>query len=141
MSPARTVLFDNEAVQALTDASHPKHRRVLAIVEGVASRRRPHGGSTRLAVPTSVRVEAGWDRHAPRAAVINRLRIDDIPLDTERANRASRVAAAVGVSVADAHLAASFEATAAPHAVVTSDPDDIGRISAHLGIRVTVLKV
>lgn len=141
MSPARTVLLDNEAVQALTDARHRKHRRVLAIVEAVATRRRPLTGSARLAVPTSVRVETGWDRHAPRAAAINRLRIDDIPLDTKVANRASVVVAALGVSVADAHLAASLQVTPAPHAVLTSDPDDIGRISRHLGIPVTVLAV
>lgn len=139
--PGRTVLFDNEAVQALIDVSHRKHRRVLAIVEGVAARGRPLAGSVRLAVPTSVRAEAGWDRHAPHAAAINRLRIDDIPLDTEMANRASQVVAALGVSVADAHLAASLDTSVAPHAVVTSDPDDIRRISGHLEVSVTILTV
>jgi len=141
VSPARTVLLDNEAVQALIDVSHGKHRRMLAVVEGVATRRRPLAGSARLVVPTSVRVEAGWNRHAPPAAGINRLRIDDIPLDTEAANRAAQVVSAMGVSVADAHLAASIESTPAPHAVLTSDPDDIGRISRHLGIGVNILAV
>jgi len=141
MTPARTVLLDNEAVQALVNVAHPKHRRVLAIVEGVAARRKPLAGSVRLALPTSVRVEAGWDRHAPGAAVINRLRIDDLPLGAEMADRAARVVAATGVSVAAAHLGASLEATAGPHAVVTSDPDDIRRISRHLGTDVTIVAV
>ena len=61
MSRPRTVVLDNEAVQALADPAHRKHRRVLAVVEAVAARHLRRSGSVRLVVPTSVRVEAGWD--------------------------------------------------------------------------------
>ena len=33
MRQAQTVIFDNEAVQALAEVTHRKHRRLLAIVE------------------------------------------------------------------------------------------------------------
>ncbi|MGH3318755.1 MAG: hypothetical protein ACRDN9_01015 [Streptosporangiaceae bacterium] len=141
MSQARTVLFDNEAVQALADPVHRKHRRVLAMVEAVAARNLRRAGSVRLVVPTAVRVEAGWDRRAAKAAGLNRLRVDEVPLDTARADRAARVRTALGVSVADAHLAASLRATLGPHAVLTSDTGDARRIPEHLGIAATVVPV
>lgn len=141
MSQARTVVLDNEAVQALADATHRKHRRVMAVVEAVATRNLRRAGSARLVVPTAVRVEAGWDRRAPRAAAINRLRVDDRPLDTPAADRAARVHADLGVSVADAHLAAVLGTTDAPHAVLTSDADDLHRIAARLGLAPRIVTV
>jgi predicted nucleic acid-binding protein len=141
MSQACTVVFDNEAIDALTDVRHRKHRWVLAVVEAVAARNVRRAGSVRLVIPSTVRVEAGWDRHTPNSAAVNRLRIHDAPLDTEVANRAARIRAALAVSVADAHLAATLETTPAPHAVLTSDPDDIQRIAEHLGVRPHVVIV
>lgn len=141
MTQARTVVFDNEAIQALTDPGHRKHRRVLAVVEAVAARNLRRAGSVRLVVPTAVRVEAGWDRREPQAAAINRLRVADTPLDTGTADRAARVCSALDVSVADAHVAAVLDATAGPHAVVTSDTDDLRRIAGHLRIQVTIVAI
>ncbi|HVF75099.1 MAG TPA: hypothetical protein VM938_08620 [Acidimicrobiales bacterium] len=135
MKQARTVVLDNEAVQALADPAHRKHRRVLAVVEAVAARNLRRAGSVRLVVPTAVRVEAGWDRRTPRAAAVNRLRIDELPLDSATADRAAAVRTKLGVSVADAHLAAVLDVTAAPHAVITSDADDMGRIADALAVR------
>jgi hypothetical protein len=86
--------------------NHRKHRRVLAAVEAVTARALRHAGSVRLVVPTTVRVEAGWDRRAPGAAAINRMRADDAALDRPAADRAASVRHALSVSVADAHLAA-----------------------------------
>ncbi len=134
MSQARTVVLDNEAVQALTDPTHRKHRRVLAVVEAVAARNLRRAGAVRLVVPTSVRVEAGWDRRTPGAAAINRLRVDDHALDAGSADRAACVRSALTVSVADAHLAAVVATTDGPHAVLSSDADDVRSIGEHLGV-------
>jgi D-arabinose 5-phosphate isomerase GutQ len=141
MSQARTVVVDNEAVHALADVEHHKHRRVLAVIEAVASRNLRRAGSVRLVMPTAVRVEACWDRRAPRTAAVNRLRIHDAPLDTVSADRAARVCDSLAISVADAHIASTLEASAGPHAVLTSDSDDVQRIADHLGVRLNIVPV
>lgn len=141
MRQARTVILDNEAVQALADPAHPKHRRALAVIEVAAARNLRRAGAVRLIVPTCVRVEAGWNRGDPGAAVINRLRVDDVALDTFAANDAAAVRAVLGVSVADAHVGAVLGATDGPHAVLTSDAADLRRIAEHLGARPTVLTI
>lgn len=141
MSQTRITVLDNEAVQALADPRHRKHRRVLARVEAVAARNLRRAGLARLVVPTAVRVEAGWDRRAADSAALNRLRVEDTTLDAAAADRAAQVRRALWVSVADAHLAATLQATAGPHAVLTSDVDDVHRIAGHLGVRVTVVPV
>ncbi|MGH3816087.1 MAG: hypothetical protein ACRDUV_27175 [Pseudonocardiaceae bacterium] len=139
MSRARSVVLDNEAVHAMLDPDHRKHRRVLAAVEAVTARSLRRAGSARLVVPTAVRVEAGWDRRAPGAAVINQLRADDAPLDRPVADHAAGVRRALGVSVADAHLAAVIASTAGSVAVLTSDVADIRRIAGYLDADVTVV--
>jgi predicted nucleic acid-binding protein len=124
---SRLVLVDNEAVQALARPDHPKHRKVISLIQVVASRKR-RAVRVSLAVPTAVRAEAGWDRTSPACAFANRLRIADIPLDASHANVAAALGSAAGGSVADAHLGAA--AMAAPDAdvtIVTSDPADMRR--------------
>jgi hypothetical protein len=141
VTQARTVVLDNEAVQVLADPAHSKHRRILAALQAVAGRNRRQAGSARLVVPTCVRVEAGWDRRAPGGAAINHVRAEDIPLDAGAADKATRVRADLGVSVTDAHLAAVLDATAGPHAVLTSDIDDLRRIATHLDVRLNIVAV
>ena len=136
----RTIVFDNEAVQALVDVRHRKHLRALTAIETVTGRNLRRDGP-RLVVPTTVRVEAGWDRTRPKAAAANQLRIADVALDTESADRAARIRAALGVSVADAHLGAVLETTPGPHAVLTSDADDVRRMSDHVGTAVQVVTI
>ena len=132
--PVSTVILDNEAVQALADPSHRKHRRVLAIIEAVTTRaRRGSVGAGELIIPTAVQVEAGWDRRNPATAALNRLRAYRPPLDGVAADRAAAVVAALGVSVADAHIAEVLISHHGPHTVLTSDPDDLRRIIAHAG--------
>jgi hypothetical protein len=141
VNPARTVILDNEAVQALAEPSHRKHRRVLAVVEAAASRNLRHAGSVILAVPTAVQVEAGWNRKVPRTATLNRLRVDRPPLGGPTADNAAAIVSAVLVSVADAHLAVSLKASPGPHAVMTSDEHDVRRGANHVGVPVTIVKL
>jgi hypothetical protein len=137
----RTVVLDNEAIQALVDVAHHQHRRVLAAVEATAARNLRRAGTVQLVVPTAVRVEAGWDRRARQSAAINRLRASDSPLDRPAADRAADVVTALGVSVADAHLGSLLATTPGPPTVRTSDEADVRRISGHIGTPVTVFLV
>jgi hypothetical protein len=135
----RCVILDNEAIQALKDQHHRKHRRVVSHVQVVADRKR-RGLAIELLVPTAVRVEAGWDRTSPDWALANQLRIADSPLDQPAANAAAAVRKRTGVSVADAHLGAVINAAEADEiTVVTSDPNDIRQAAA--GRRVTVVAI
>ena len=129
------VLLDNEAVQALGDPHHAKHRRVLSHLQTVADRKRRAVVSA--AVPTAVRVEAGWDRSAPRSAFLNRLLIRDVSLDKDHADVAAAISDHTGVSVADAHLGAVMRAADVAVAVVTSDPGDMRAVAGDA--RVTVI--
>jgi predicted nucleic acid-binding protein len=136
---SRLVVLDNEAVQALRDPAHPKHRRVVSQVQVIASRKR-RAAAIELVVPTAVRVEAGWDRTASAWAFPNRLRIADVPLDATRANSAAAVRNQAGVSVADAHLGAVVQtAPAGQITVVTSDPDDMRRVAGDRTITVVTI--
>ena len=141
MNKNQTVVLDNEAVQALIDFKHRKHRMVVSAVELVVGRNERHTGTVRLIVPTAVRVESAWDRRTPGAAAINRLRIEDAALDSRVADQAAVVRSTLGVSVTDAQLAAVLENTEGPHAVVTTDRKDVERIAAHLGITVNLVPV
>lgn len=114
---------------ALADATHSKHRLVVAHLAGVAVRRRK-GTAARVMVATAVRVEAGWDRSEPGAAAINRYRVADTPLDAVTANVAASIVNRTGVSVADAHIGAVVRSLEGDEVVVlTSDPDDMVRVS------------
>jgi len=123
------VLLDNEAVQALRDPAHRKHRRALSEVE-FAFKRTVRTLRVRIAVPAAVRVEAGWDRTAPAWAFINRLPITDIPLDRNHADTAAGIVKRTGVSVADAHLGAAIQAAEPGQVVViSSDPGDMRKVA------------
>ena len=141
MKPVRTIVLDNEAVQALAEPSHPKHRRILAVVEAAARRNLRRAGTVSLAVPTAVQVEAGWSRKQPRTAALNRLRVDRPALDGPSADDAAGVVSAAGLSVADAHIAVTLKQTAGPHAVITSDELDVRRGADQFGVPVTIMHV
>jgi hypothetical protein len=129
------VVLDNEAVGALRDVHHSKHRKVVSHLEAVVGRRR-RGDLAAVVVPCAVRVEAGWDRRAPGSAAINRYRVVDVPLDTPLADLAAQIVERDRVSVADAHVGASVRYAAQEQAVVlTSDPDDMRRACAPVAIR------
>ena len=125
----RILLLDNEAVQALRDPAHRKHRRVIGEVL-IAGTRTVRAESLKVAVPAAVRVEAGWDRTAAAWAFVNRLGVADIPLDVGHADAAAGIAKRTGVSVADAHLGAAIQAAETGQVtVLTSDPGDMRRVA------------
>lgn len=131
------VLLDNDAVHALMSSKHPRHRRALATITVVASRRRK-ALPIEVVVPTAVRVEAGWSRRDPAAALINLFRIRDAELDRAAADFAADLVTAHGVLVADAHLGAVIAARqeGAAITVVTSDPDDMRLVAGSAAVRV-----
>ena len=129
----RLVVLDNEAIAALANPHHPKHRTALGYLELVKLRKKRAVAISILA-PTAVRVEAGWDRNAAQWAFLNRLRISDVVLDTACANKAAGIREQAHVSVADAHIGAAVQsASDADITVVTSDPEDITAYAATLG--------
>lgn len=136
---SRLVVLDNEAVQALRTPTHPKHNRVLSHVQVVASRKK-RAIPVSLAVPTAVRVEAGWDRTSATWAFLNRLRIADIPLDAVHANSAAAIRNGTRVSVADAHIGAACEDSLnADITVITSDPNDIRQVAGNRPVTVVAI--
>jgi hypothetical protein len=135
----RLVVLDNEAVQALADPAHRKHRRVVSHAQVVASRKR-RAAAIEVVVPTAVRVEAGWDRTSPAWAFPNRLRVGDLPLDTAYASTAAAIRSRTGVSVADAHLGAVIQSAPADQiTVVTSDPGDMRLVAEDKDITVAAI--
>jgi len=134
---SRVVLLDKEAVHALADPAHPKHRRVISHA-AVVVRRKARTVSVRIAVPTAVRIEAGWDRTDSAWAFINRLRVADIPLDSGHADVAAAVRTRTRVSVADAHLGAAIRG-ADQVTVLTSDPGDMRLVAEGKPVDVVAL--
>ncbi len=122
--PASIIVLDNEAIQALSNQSHPKHRRLLALIE----RYRQHleqGSRVSLIVPTTVRVEAMIDRQEPKASFVNRIVNQDHLLDSKYADRAAELRNDFSfLSVTDAHIAAIATLSDAEVVVITSDVKD-----------------
>jgi len=126
-----TVVLDNEAVQALSSPDHPKHNRVVSHVQVVATRKKK-AEQVAIVVPTSVRVEAGWDRTDPSWAFVNRLGVADVGLDAALANAASAIRVRVGVdiSVVDSHIGAVIQSLPSQRlTVISSDPDDMRAVA------------
>jgi hypothetical protein len=137
--PAATVVLDSEAVAALSDPRHKKHRELLPYLEGIAQRR-ARNTALRVLVPVAVRVEAGWDRTDPKAAVVNRVSgARDVPLTTEAANRAERLRSACGVSVVDATVGEAAEAAPKPVVILSSDGEDMRTLARRVSGEVRVV--
>lgn len=140
-TPAAAVILDTEAVDALFDVHHPKHRTVLPYIERTAQRR-TRDPAVRVLVPVAVRVEAGWDRTDPGAAVINRVSgATDVVLTGEAANRANRLRALTNVSVIDATVAEAADAAPKPVVILTADVGDMTALAGHIAGEVRVVQV
>jgi len=138
---ARILILDNEPVQALLHPRHPKHRAAMAYLEVPALRNHRKAGSLSVVAPTTVRVEAGWDRAASRSATANRLPIADYALDTSSADRAARLRNTLGVSPADSHIGAVLQAAQGEISILTSDVEDLRRIVQQTGQPATVVGI
>jgi len=130
---AESVILDCEAVQALMSATHPKHQAVIATMMNAANPRPGQRRLPRVIVPVAVRVEAGWDRTQPGSALVNVLsHATDWPLTASRADEATTLRVATGVSVVDATVGQAARESTKPVAIVTSDTGDMHRLAAHI---------
>ena len=128
---SHNVVLDNEAVQALSSPDHPKHRKLLSHMQVIATRKKK-AEQIAIVVPTSVRVEAGWDRTNRAWALANRLGIADVGLDAGHANLATSIRGRVGshISVVDAHVGTVIQSSTSQRVtVITSDPADISAVA------------
>ncbi len=122
-------------------ATHPKHRRALSIVEASNQRAR-NGRTTSVVVPVCVRIEAGWDRTGPSAALINRIsRARDVVVDGRAANMAAPLRVDHDVSVVDATVAHVALSAAPPVVVITSDVEDMKALTRSAAGDVRVLRI
>lgn len=126
----RVLVLGPEAIVALSDPSHPHHRRTLAFYEANRPARRGNK-DRRTVVPVSVRVEVGWDRTTPVAGPIDRLNLRDVVLDRAGADRAAALRRRAGASAIDAALGAAL--TGFPGDDVTVITGDPGRVAGLIG--------
>jgi predicted nucleic acid-binding protein len=112
---------------------------VLSYVQVVTQRKR-RAVPVNIQVPTTVRVDAGWDRTAVSWSFANGLRIADVVLDAAQANTAASIRERTQVSVADAHLGAVIRSSGAEQVtVLTSDPGDAREVAGDR--RITVMTI
>jgi hypothetical protein len=128
-SPLVAVL-DNEALQALSVTNHPKHRRMLAVIEAAAQRNRRRSADVTVMTTTAVRVEALVDHQSRSAVRLNALRVRDVALDPVRADRATGLRRHAGGSVVDATVGEAAAAAAGDGATVTVYTADVTDIRA-----------
>lgn len=124
---AHLIVLDSEAVAALHSTKGSKHRKVVSHLQVVAQRKR-RAAPVSIVVPTSVRVESGWDRSAPGWSLANQVGVVDVSLSTSLANRAAtiRFSGRTPLSVADSHIGAIVRSSSAMRVtVITSDPSDM----------------
>ncbi len=132
------VVLDNEAVQAVADPQHPKHRRLTAALRAART------DQARVLVPLAVRVEAAVLRDSPTTTSLGRLKVEDVPLSSPRADRAIELAVGLTASAVDATVAQCAEEHAAAGArvtVYTSDVHDLEQLCARATGRISVRRV
>ena len=136
--PVRHLVLDTEAASALLSSTQVNPKRA-AVITAVAA------ANGERVVPTAVRGEARWDRTDPGAANANRLiRADDV-LDRPGANRVAQLRRTVAAaSVVDAAVALAAERVGRGGGVVevlTSDIADLQNLSAHIRVRIDVVRL
>ncbi len=121
-----SLVLDSEAVSVLFSTGTDARRKALiAQIEAARGTRRTRSRPVgRVVVPTTVRVEAGWDRTAPNTSALNRLTIADHALDAGAANVAATIRRTTEVSPADAHVGALIRALAHDETVVVATSDE-----------------
>ena len=141
----RRLVLDAQGVTALADPHHARHAELRALLQAARDKRRKRAAKDGYPtlVPTSVRIEAGWDRSAQAWSAMNALRVEDVVLDGGIANRAATLRSAVDsgrrkrmLSTADAHLGAILQDG---DIVATSDPGDVEAMASHRNISVATV--
>ena len=130
--PAALVL-DNEALKALADRHHAKHRVMLEKIAAAQYESR-RGAGVRVVTPTAVRIEALVSRQAPENATLGRFNVQDITLDSTRADRCVALAAAATATAVDATVAEAAESEARTRlvSIYACDLADLTRLVGHL---------
>ena len=141
MSSNRILVLDNEALQAVADRDHPKHTRMLAVLEARTERGDRRPGDVQVLTTTTVRVEALIDRRVPKTARLNRLRVLDVALDGARADRAATLRHQAGGAVADATVAEAAISAAGDGADVTVYTADLSDLPALMAVRVLRVRI
>lgn len=105
---------------------HPELRSSLA--QG----RKTRGQTTDAVVPSTVRIEADWDRRDSGAAVINRFPVRDAHLDSESIDFAAQIHGTLEVSVPGSHLGAVMQRATRPLTLLSARPkrSDTGRLAS-----------
>lgn len=137
-SSREVAVLDNEAAQAAADLRHPKHRRLLSVLQA-SERDRVH-----VLVPIAVRVEARIVAGSPAATGLGRLHVEDVPLTSRRADEAITLSTGLAVSVVDASVAQVATEHAAAGALVTvytSDVRDLEQLCSRAAGRIAVRRV
>jgi len=133
------VVLDNEALQAAVLTTHPKHRRLMEVLQATTLRRR-----ALVVVPTAVRVEAGVRRTDPSATALGRLGVEDVPLTGDRADAAVLLSQGASVSVVDGTVVQCAEELAERGhrvTVYTSDVRDLERLRGRTATPISVRRV
>lgn len=127
------MVLDNEAVQALANLRHLKHRVMLEKLAAVKYES-ARGASVRVVTPTAVRVEALVSRQSAGTASLGRFHVQDIALDAARADRCVALAHAASATAVDATVAEAAESEARTRrvSVCTSDVEDLARLMSHV---------
>ena len=132
---SRLLVLDNEAVQAVRDPGHRRHRHAVALLEASVGGGRRRGGLCRWSPPPYA--SRPGDRSAPHAAAVDRLQTIDVPLDAAHADRAAVLRGVLGASVTDAHLGATVAGPGTHHG--RQDwwryPDAVGATKVSLIVR------
>lgn len=131
------LVLDNEAVQALADVNHDKHRVALEWAAAVRLRR-AKGRRTVVVLAATALAEAGVDRRSPATAVLNRLVHRFEPLADDADDTAALVWA-FRVSLTDAHVAVVAGRQTGPTMILTSDVSDLTRLTAGTSVGIARL--
>jgi hypothetical protein len=92
------------------------------------------GASVRVVTPTAVRVEALVSRQTAGTAALGRFNVQDIALDSIRADRCVTLGAAATATAVDTTVAEAAESEARTRrvSVYTSDAGDLTELVAHV---------
>lgn len=130
----KAAVLDNEALQALADITHGKHRRMLFVLEVDARLNGLGQGGMQIVAPVAVRIEAGVARSGPAAKWPGLSTVVDVELSGPAADRAldlrRRAEAGSVVDATVAEVADRYAGEGWATTVYTSDVTDLSALTA-----------